>query len=401
MAAYGLYTHIASNRFRSMLLLGGLFLLVYVVVYAGALIIEVGRNAGGPVDYYLRVALVDVIHTLPYWTAAAALWIVIAYFFHQKIIDAVTGGEDVTRQQEPRLYNLLENLCISRGIPMPKLKIVETDALNAYATGLNQRQYAVTVTRGLLNALNDAEIESVLGHELTHIRNGDVQMMVIAVIIAGVVGFFAELLFRGFFNFGNFGWGSGRSSWSSSSSSNDRSDRKGSGGAAIIVIIIAVALIALAWLLSQLVRLALSRSRELLADAGSVELTKNPDAMISALRKIEGRGELPGATSAVMELCLDNPREGFSDLFATHPSVASRVQALVKYAGGHDPGPLALPEPVPDTSPQLPEGQVPPALPEGPWGAHPAGTPQATPQAAPQPPAPGPWSDPPGPWGRH
>jgi heat shock protein HtpX len=395
MAAYGLYTHIASNKFRSMLLLAGLFLLVYVIVYAGALVIEVVNNGDGTVDYYLKVALFDVIRTLPYSTGAAALWIVIAYFFHQKIIDAVTGGEDVTRQQEPRLYNLLENLCISRGIPMPKLKIVDSDALNAYATGLNQRQYAVTVTRGLLNALNDQEIESVLGHELTHIRNGDVQMMVIAVIIAGVVGFFAELLFRGFFNFGNYGWSSGRrSSWSSSSSSSDSGDRKGSGGAAIIIIIVAVALIALAWLLSQLVRLALSRSRELLADAGSVELTKNPDAMISALRKIEGRGELPGATSAVMELCLDNPREGFSDLFATHPSVNSRVQALVKYAGGHDPGPLALPA-APDDPPQPPEdGQMPPPLRSGPWGApgNPAGTPQE--------PAQGPWSNPAGPWGR-
>ncbi len=386
MAAYGLYTHIQSNKFRSMLLLAGLFLLVYVIVYAGALIIEVVNNPGGPVDYYLRLGLSDVIHTLPFSTGAALLWIVIAYFFHQKIIDAVTGGEDVTRQQEPRLYNLLENLCISRGIPMPRLKIVESDALNAYATGLNQRQYAVTVTRGLLNALSDQEIESVLGHELTHIRNGDVQMMVIAVIIAGVVGFFAELLFRGFFNFGGYGgWGSGRrSSWSSSSSSSSDSsegggsDRKSSGGGAIFVIIIAVALIALAWLLSQLVRLALSRSRELLADAGSVELTKNPDAMISALRKIEGRGELPGATSAVMELCLDNPREGPTDLFATHPSVESRVQALVKYAGGHDPGPLALP--APDDQPETPEqgqqtDQVPPPLPSGPssgpWGANP------------------------------
>ncbi len=390
MAAYGLYTHIQSNKFRSMLLLAGLFLLVYVIVYAGALIIEVLNNAGGPVDYYLRVALSDVIHTLPFSTGAAALWIVIAYFFHQKIIDAVTGGEDVTRQQEPRLYNLLENLCISRGIPMPKLKIVESDALNAYATGLNQRQYSVTVTRGLLNALNDQEIESVLGHELTHIRNGDVQMMVIAVIIAGVVGFFAELLFRGFFNFGGYGgWGSG-GGWSGSSSSSHllvleggSSDRKSSGGGAIFVIIIAVALIALAWLLSQLVRLALSRSRELLADAGSVELTKNPDAMISALRKIEGRGELPGATSAVMELCLDNPREGFSDLFATHPSVESRVQALVKYAGGHDPGPLALP--APNDQPDAPEqgqqtNQVPPPVPAGPWGANPDGAPQGGPQ---------------------
>ena len=345
MAAYGLYTHIASNRLRSVLLLAGLFVLVYVMVYAGALIIEAINDSSRPADYYLTVALNDVIRSLPYSTGAAALWIVIAYFFHQSIVDAVTGGEDVTRQQQPRLYNLLENLCISRGIPMPKLKIVESEALNAYATGLNRRQYAVTVTTGLLNALNDQEIEAVLGHELTHIRNGDVQMMVIAVIIAGVVGFFAELFFRSFFNF-NYGWGyRGRGSWSSSSSSSssDNGGRKGSGGAAIVIIIVAVALIALAWLLSQLVRLALSRSRELLADAGSVELTKNPDAMISALRKIENRGELPGATSAVMELCVDNPREGFSDLFATHPSVDQRVQALVQYAGGHDPGPLALP----------------------------------------------------------
>src|SRR5882757_9995631 len=215
MAAYGLYTHIASNKFRSMLLLAGLFLLVYVIVYACALIIEVVNNGNASVDYYLRVALADVIRTLPYSTAAAAAWIVIAYFFHQKMIDAVTGGESVTRQQQPRLYNLLENLCISRGIPMPKLKIMESDALNAFATGLNPRQYSVTVTTGLLNNLNDREIEAVLGHELTHIRNGDVQMMVIAVIIAGVVGFFAELLFRGFSNFGYYGSGS----WSSSSSS--------------------------------------------------------------------------------------------------------------------------------------------------------------------------------------
>src|ERR1700733_1395351 len=346
MAAYGLYTHIAANKTRSMLLLGGLFVLVYVMVYAGALIAEVlTYGAGAPADYYLAAAARDLIKAFPFATGGALLWIAIAYFFHQKIVDAVTGGEDVTRQQQPRLYNLLENLCISRGIPMPKLKIIESDALNAFATGFNQRQYAVTVTTGLLDALNDQEIEAVLGHELTHIRNGDVQMMVIAVIIAGVVGFFGELFFRSFTNFGYYGggWSSSRSS-SSESSSSSGSDRKSSGGgAAILVIIIAVALIALAWLLSQLVRLALSRSRELLADAGSVELTKNPDPLVPALGKVEGRRELPWATSAVMELGLDTPREGFHDLFATHPSVDARVQALVKYAGGHDPGRLALP----------------------------------------------------------
>jgi heat shock protein HtpX len=259
-----------------------------------------------------------------------------------------------------------------------------------------------------LNALNDQEIEAVLGHELTHIRNGDVQMMVIAVIIAGVVGFFAELFFRTFFNFGNYGWSyGGRSSWSSSSSSSSESsdrggggrDRKSSGGA-VLIIIVAIVLIALAWLLSQLVRLALSRSRELLADAGSVELTKNPDAMISALRKIEGRGELPGATSAVMELCVDNPREGFSDLFATHPSVESRVEALVKYAGGHYMAPMTMhPSEKPDDQPMQGEGpQSPPPLP-GPWGSatDPADTSQGTPQGSTR----GPWGNPAGPWGRH
>src|SRR5882757_1518320 len=246
MAAYGLYTHIASNKFRSMLLLAGLFLLIYVLVYAGALLAEVVIDSDRSVNYYLTAAARDLIAAFPYATGAAALWIVIAYFFHQNMIDAVTGGEDVTRQQQPRLYNLLENLCISRGIPMPKLKVMDSPALNAFASGLNRRQYSVTVTTGLLQALNDQEVEAVLGHELTHIRNGDVQLMVIAVIIGGVVGFFRELFFR---MFTNLSWNStGGGSWStssssSSSSSSSDSDSKGSGGGAIIVVIIAVALI--------------------------------------------------------------------------------------------------------------------------------------------------------------
>lgn len=293
MAAYGLYTHIASNKMRSILLLGGLFLLVYVMVFAGALIAEAVSNSQRPFDDYIVLATRDLIQAFPYATIGSALWIVIAYFFNQSIIDAVTGGHEVTRQEQPRLYNLLENLCISRGIPMPKLKIVQSPALNAFASGLNRRQYSITVTSGLLNALNDREMEAVLGHELTHIRNGDVQLMVVAVIIAGVIGFVAELFFRMFFNSSwNFG-GGGRSSSSSSDG-----DKK--GGGAFAIILLAVALIGLAWGLSLVVRFALSRSREFLADAGSVELTKDPDAMISALRKIEGRGELPGATSAVM-----------------------------------------------------------------------------------------------------
>ncbi|MBR0852200.1 M48 family metallopeptidase [Bradyrhizobium diazoefficiens] len=374
MAAYGLYTHIASNKFRSMVLLAGLFALVYVLVYAGALVAEVVIDGDETVAYYLRRAFADLLQAAPIATLIALAWIAIAYFFHQSMIDAVTGGHSVTRQEEPRLYNLLENLCISRGIPMPKLKIMESPALNAFAAGLNRRQYSVTVTTGLLKALNDKEIEAVLGHELTHIRNGDVQLMVVAVIIAGVVGFFGELFFRVFTSFSwNSGgsWSSGSSS-SSSRSSSSSSDSKSSGGGAVIVIIIAVVLIVVAWLMSQGVKLALSRSREYLADAGSVELTKDPDAMISALRKIEGRGELPGATSAVMELCVDNPREGFADLFATHPSVQSRVDKLVKFAGGRDPGPLPPPgeetDETEESDAQADQQDAPPPLPpQSPW----------------------------------
>ena len=174
---------------------------------------------------------------------------------------------------------------------MPKLKVMDSDALNAFATGLNERQYSITVTTGLLKALDDDEIEAVLGHELTHIRNGDVQMMVIAVIIAGVVGFFGELFFRMFFN----SWNSG-SGWSSSRRHRrrPRPTRQQGRRRRDLAIIIAVALIAARLAAVAGGRLALSRSREFLADAGSVELTKNPDAMISALRKIENRGELAG-----------------------------------------------------------------------------------------------------------
>src|SRR5258707_12113905 len=308
MAAYGLYTHIQSNKGRSIALLVGLFFLVYLLVYAGALLGE-AFTIDAPPDELLRRALSDALYAAPWATLGTALWIFIACNVHQSMIDAVTGGREVTRQEEPRLYNLLENLCISRGITTPKLKVIEDDSLNAFATGMNDKQYSITVTSGLINALNDAEIESVLGHELTHIRNGDVRMLVIAVIIAGVVSFFAELVFRMMFQGG----------FSFRRSSSD-SDRKGSGGA-IVAILIAVALVAVAWFLSIVIHFALSRSREYLADAGSVELTKNPDAMITALRKIEGRGELEGATSAVMEMCIDNPREGhsFADLFDTHP----------------------------------------------------------------------------------
>ena len=350
--AFGLYTHIRSNKRRSVALLIGLFLLVYVMVYAGALVAE-ALTGDAPVDFLLQAAFHDLIVASPWATLGTIVWIFIAYHFHQSMIDAMTGGEEISRRDAPQLWNILENLCISRGLTMPKLKLMDSDALNAFASGMNAKQYSITVTRGLVEQLDDAELEAVLGHELTHIRNGDVRLLIIAVVIAGVVAFFAELIVRMFFQAGLY-WRGGRR----------RESREGGGGAGI-AIVIALALIAIAWLLSVVIRFALSRSREFLADAGSVELTKNPDAMIMALRKIEGRGDLERANSAVMEMCIDNPRSDFANLFDTHPPIEKRIEALVHYAGGHDPGPLALPPPD-EVGEDL--GATDEPEPEGPWG---------------------------------
>jgi heat shock protein HtpX len=147
MASYGLYTHIQSNKRRSIVLLVWLFALVYLLVYAGALAAE-ALSYQASLQFLLRKAWYDFLAAAPWATIGAVLWIIIAYYFHQSMIDAITGGREVTRQEEPRLYNLLENLCISRGITMPKLKVMESDALNAFASGMNEKQYAVTVTTG-------------------------------------------------------------------------------------------------------------------------------------------------------------------------------------------------------------------------------------------------------------
>lgn len=329
--AFGLYTHIQANRRRSILMIAGLFVLVYAMVFAGALAFE--ALAGGPsLDVIIARALDDFIGHIPAATIGAGAWVAIAYKFHQWMIDAVTDSHSLARSDAPELYNLLENLCISRGVPMPQLKIMETEVLNAFASGMNDQQYAVTVTRGLLNTLNRDELEGVLAHELTHIRNGDVRLMVIAMVIAGVISFIAELIYR----------------WAAYgprvryADDDGRTSRRASP--ATTALFLAGAIIIVAWLASSLLRFALSRSREYLADAGAVELTKNPDAMISALMKISGRAEIPGVPSGVMEMCIENQRSGFTDLFATHPAIEDRIAALVTHAGGR----------VPDAAPETP-----------------------------------------------
>lgn len=361
--AYGLYTQIRQNHLRSALLLAGFVMLLQALVYAFALFLAAGH--GGNVAHMLGNAVGIYAHLAPFAMAGAVAWFIIAFFAHQKMIGYATGATPVERKDAPKLYNTLENLCISRGLPMPALNIIETDAMNAYASGLRDTNYSVTVTRGLLDRLDDAELEAVLAHELTHIRNRDTQLLVVALIFAGIFAFVGDLIFRN--------WNISYLLFSRrSSSDNDSEDRKSSGGSAIIVIIIGLAIIALSWGLSVVIRFALSRTREYLADSGAVELTKNPDALISALRKIELNPQLPDIPTRMSGFFIESPAASREVGFlSTHPSMQSRIEALVRFGGGHDvPPPLARDVPPPVAGPppvDAPPSFLPPT-PTGPWG---------------------------------
>lgn len=323
-AAFGLYTHIRANRRRSIALMAGLFALVAVLVFAVDLILG-GYVDEGTLEQRLAASVEHTLFSLPFAALAVGLWLGIAWLFHQSLIDGLTGGRPVERREAPEVYNLLENLCISRGMPVPKLRIVDSDALNAFATGMNPRQYSISVTRGLVSALTPQELEAVLAHELTHIRNGDVRVMVVAVVIAGIVSLVAEAVFRLLMQGPRLRLPAG----------SKKAGRR--GGAALAAVALGLLLLAVAWFLSLALRFALSRSREFLADAGAVELTANPDAMISALARIAGRAEMPDVPSGIMEMCIENHKAGIGDLFATHPPIEARIRALVEHAGGRPP----------------------------------------------------------------
>ncbi|MBJ7485464.1 M48 family metallopeptidase [Brevundimonas sp.] len=323
MGAVGLKTHIWANNTRSIVLLAGFPVLLVLILY-GLQLILMGfgflPNSGESLGADMGMAASMLAGTIPLALVVAGVWFAIAWFGNQAMIDAMTGARKVTRQDQPELYNLLENLCISRGIKTPTLRIIETDTMNAYASGLSEGHYSVTVTSGLMQALDRDEIEAVLAHELTHILNKDVRTMVIASIFAGIISVIAQLIFRGLFYVRGGG-------------------RKNKNAGALIAVGLIIAAIGFA--LSIVIRLMLSRTREFVADAGSVELTKNPDAMISALRKISGRSYVR-APDDVQGMFLDNePEKGnlVDEMFATHPPIEKRIAALVEYAGGRDQGP--------------------------------------------------------------
>ena len=376
MQAVGLRTHGWNTALRSVLLLAGFPFLLVAMGYAVALFLVAW---GAP---SIGAGLVDAARLLPaiipLALVVAGIWFAIAWFAHLRILDFFTGAKRITDpRQEPRLWHLTEALAISRGMRMPKLAIIETEARNAFAAGLKPDQAAVTVTRGLMQALDDRELSAVLAHELSHIRNGDARIGVIATVFAGVITLVTDGIWQGLRGARAVRMGTRRSSWrSSSSSSSSSSSNRGGGGAGVVIVLILIAIViaVMAHVLALVLRMALSRNREYLADAGAVEMTQDADAMISALRKVAQRPQLPEVPEQVRALFLhDRALSRKIGWFATHPPIEERVAALVRYAGGHDPGPLPEIEEAPAV--ETPETEpVETATDETvrlPWGAQP------------------------------
>jgi heat shock protein HtpX len=357
MQAVGLRTYIWNNNLRSAFLLAGFPVLLLGIVFALTMgliwsgIAPSAGTAGGDIAEALGLMAVSA----PAAIAVSLIWFAIAYFFNQSIIDMATGARKVEPSEEPEFYKLLENLAISRGMRTPTPRVIETDGMNAFASGVHEGRFSVTVTRGLLQNLDRDELEAVLAHEMTHVINRDVRTMVIASIFAGIITLLCQIIYRTVFWTGR---GRGRSFW--------------------VFWVVAIVAAAIGSLLAVVIRMAISRNREYVADAGSVELTKNPDAMISALQKVSGHTHLD-APQSMRAMFLEEDDDGVFGLFATHPPVEKRIAALQRYAGGRivdHPNPAVVLDP--------PATIVGPG--KGPWGPE-----ESRPLPVPAPARPGPW----------
>ena len=259
----------------------------------------------------------NFISVVPWVTIGVIIWFTVAWFMHSSLINAATSAEPLARKDNLRVYNLVENLCISVGMKTPKINIIEDNSLNAFASGLNSNTYTISLSRGIIEKLNDQELEGVIAHELTHIRNRDVRLLIISIVFVGIFAFISQALFRSI-QFGRLG----------------RGKKEGGGG-----ILIALLLAAVGYFLATLFRFAISRKREYLADAGAAELTRNPMALASALRKISIDPTIEAVTRKdVAQMFIENPQtEGsetsfsFNSLFATHPPIEKRIKVLEQF----------------------------------------------------------------------
>lgn len=315
MKYFGLQSQIRKNNINSVILL-----LMFPAVFMGLswlffFFLSMSSSEGQGVAS-LEFVNRSFLTTIPWITAGVLLWFVIAWFSHTAIINNATNSRPLERKENKRVYNLVENLCIASGMPMPKINIIEDDSLNAFASGINAKTYTVSLSRGIIDKLNDDELEAVIAHELTHIRNRDVRLLIISVIFVGIFAFITEMLFRSL-RFGNLG----------------RGKKQGAG------ILIAMLLALIGYILASLFRFALSRSREYLADAGSAEITRRPLSLASALRKVSADPTIEAVKRKdIAQMFIENPQDkkedlkfSFANLFSTHPPIEKRIKLLEQY----------------------------------------------------------------------
>lgn len=351
MQATGLRTHGWNTALRSILLLAGFPFLLVAMGYALALFLVAWDAPSVAKGFAQAWRLLPTI--IPLALVVAGLWFLIAWRANLRILEIASGAKRVQDpRDEPRLWRLAEELCIARGMRLPRLSVIESPARNAFAAGLTPDRSMVAVTRGLMDALDDRELSAVLAHELAHIRNGDARLGVIATVFCGVITLVTDGVWNILKAMRHVRLGRGGSS-SSSSSSNRSSGNSGGAGVAVVLILVAIVIAVMAHVLAIVLRMALSRNREYLADAGAVEMTQDADAMISALRKVAQRPQLPEVAEQVRALFLhDRALSRNVGWFATHPPIERRIEALVRYAGGHDPGPL------PEIEDETPEAEA-------------------------------------------
>jgi heat shock protein HtpX len=332
-ATIGMRAHIRANSFKSIFLVVGFPFVLPFVVFC-VVFLPLGLIGDREAFHAAQVAsIIALVASL----VITLVWLPIAYFINQWIIDRATGARLLTRSDDVRVWRLLETLCTQCEIRMPTLRVIETGELNAYASGLSEATYSVTVTKGLMATLNDAELEGVLAHELTHIINRDVRLTVVATILVGVIPLMETIFIRGFWYFMN-----GLSKLYQGIFTilplpgAVLMIRIGYGLTFILGQAFAIIVGSTGYLCSLILNFSLSRRREFMADVGAVSMTNNADAMISALRKISGHSDIPATFANMREMFFDNPRlAGFEGFFATHPSIESRINALLPFSGSH------------------------------------------------------------------
>lgn len=313
MKYVGLQTQVWNNNLRSMILLIMFPVVLLTLTWLFFYFVRPENTTIDDVHY-------SFIGALPWVIAGVMIWFLIAWFSNTAIIRRATGAKSLDRKENKRVYNLVENLCIATGMSLPKINVIEDDSLNAFASGINKSSYTVTLSSGIIKKLNDEELEAVIAHELSHIRNKDVRLLIISIIFVGIFAMLTEMLLRSFFY-------SGRA--------RSRGSNKNQGAIMLIALALAVA----GYVITSLFRFAISRKREYMADAGAAQMTKNPKALASALKKVSQDSRIEAVTRKdVAQLFIENPREEkadlfsfFNGLFATHPPINKRISVLEQF----------------------------------------------------------------------